>query len=108
MLQGVCQNRAGIRLGRDGDPRAVIPANAGIHLDPALYPFSLPGEEHMGPSFRWDDDQAAICAAATWFSRNSTCSASSCGLYLATKALAPTRSTMALLNTPDSEVWSST
>src|SRR5690606_14439061 len=51
---------------------------------------------------------AQAVSAATWRRRVSTWSASSWGLYLATKALAPTRSTMALLNTPDSEVCSST
>jgi hypothetical protein len=47
-------------------------------------------------------------ANATFRKRSSTKSASSCGEYLATNALAPTRSTIALLNTPDSEVCSST
>ena len=64
-----------------------------------------PAHANVAAAFRVRPLQAAI---ATLRKRSSTKSASSCGEYLATKALAPTRSTIALLNTPDSEVCSST
>src|SRR5690606_19660490 len=56
----------------------------------------------------WTRGRGQALSSATWCRRASTWSASSCGRYLATNALAPTRSTMALLNTPDSEVCRST